>query len=86
MTLRAIPGELTNKHNAEDNLEVDRLKALGLHSQHIPGKRQVTLDDDGVLHWPVIFVYSKYGQTDFIEAFNENHRCVLVHKWISFDY
>ena len=79
MTLRAIPGELSSLHDADDDLEVDRLQALGLHNQHIPGKGQVILDDDGVLHWPVTFIYPEHGQTDFIEAFNENHRCVWIH-------
>ncbi|CAB3988753.1 tetratricopeptide repeat 4 [Paramuricea clavata] len=74
VSLRSIPGQVNNEEDREDNSEVDKLTALGLNNQHIPGKGQVTLDDDGVLHWPVLFVYPEYGQTDFIEAFNENLR------------
>ena len=74
VSLRSIPGEVNNEEDREDNSEVDKLTALGLNNQHIPGKGQVTLDDEGVLHWPVLFVYPEYGQTDFIEAFNENLR------------
>ncbi|XP_028413281.1 tetratricopeptide repeat protein 4-like [Dendronephthya gigantea] len=77
VTLRPIPGEENtgNEPDTEDNnLEFDKLRALGLNNQHIPGKGQVILDSDGILHWPVLFVYPEYGQTDFIEAFNENHR------------
>lgn len=73
--MRAIPGEGSNEQHTEDNSsEFDKLKALGLNNQHTPGKGQVILDNDGILHWPVLFVYPEYGQTDFIEAFNENHR------------
>lgn len=30
------------------------------------------MNDDGVLIWPVMFVYPEYGQTDFIQAFPED--------------
>ena len=30
------------------------------------------MNDDGVLNWPVMFVYPEYGQTDFIQAFAED--------------
>ncbi|XP_015786325.1 tetratricopeptide repeat protein 4 [Tetranychus urticae] len=33
---------------------------------------QVYLNNLGQLVWPVLFVYPEYGQTDFIESFNEN--------------
>ncbi|KAI1301302.1 Tetratricopeptide repeat protein 4 [Halotydeus destructor] len=33
----------------------------------------VTLNANNELEWPVIFVYPEYGQTDFIENFNENN-------------
>ena len=32
----------------------------------------VHLNENGNLIWPVIFLYPEYGQTDFIESFNEN--------------
>ncbi|RWS24171.1 tetratricopeptide repeat containing cytosolic Fe-S cluster assembly factor-like protein, partial [Leptotrombidium deliense] len=35
--------------------------------------KHVTLNENNELVWPVMFVYPEYGQTDFIEGFNENH-------------
>ncbi|XP_053204351.1 tetratricopeptide repeat protein 4-like [Panonychus citri] len=32
----------------------------------------VHLNDQGELIWPVLFVYPEFGQSDFIESFNEN--------------
>ncbi|MED6295050.1 hypothetical protein CHARACLAT_027429 [Characodon lateralis] len=34
---------------------------------------QVFLDEQGTLHWPVLFVYPEHQQTDFISAFCENN-------------
>lgn len=34
--------------------------------------RHVTLDSNQSLVWPVLFLYPEYGQSDFIEQFNEN--------------
>ena len=57
-------------------LEFDLLTRFKLHkldSQH-PGGGRVQLDSDGILHWPVVFVYPEFSDTDFIQAFNENSR------------
>ncbi|XP_066520916.1 tetratricopeptide repeat protein 4 [Hoplias malabaricus] len=43
----------------------------GLSTQETTGA-QVYLDEQGVLHWPVLFLYPEYRQTDFISAFCEN--------------
>ncbi|XP_041358962.1 tetratricopeptide repeat protein 4-like, partial [Gigantopelta aegis] len=37
-----------------------------------PSGAKVHIDENGVLHWPVMFFYPEYGETDFIEAFCEN--------------
>jgi len=34
----------------------------------------VVLDDNGVLHWPLLFLYPEHGQTDFICAASEESR------------
>ncbi|MEQ2204424.1 hypothetical protein XENOCAPTIV_013058, partial [Xenoophorus captivus] len=34
---------------------------------------QVFLDEQGTLHWPVLFLYPEHQQTDFISAFCENN-------------
>ncbi|XP_062854149.1 tetratricopeptide repeat protein 4 [Trichomycterus rosablanca] len=43
----------------------------GLGSQEATGA-QVYLDEQGALHWPVLFLYPEHQQTDFISAFCEN--------------
>ncbi|XP_072539110.1 tetratricopeptide repeat protein 4 [Salminus brasiliensis] len=43
----------------------------GLSTQEATGA-QVYLDEQGILHWPVLFLYPEYRQTDFISAFREN--------------
>lgn len=35
---------------------------------------KVSLDSSGVLHWPVMFVYPEFEETDLISSFNENDR------------
>ncbi|XP_064625421.1 tetratricopeptide repeat protein 4-like [Lineus longissimus] len=58
--------------------EFGRISDTKLHhldSRH-PGGGRVFLDSDGVLNWPVMFVYPEFNDTDFIQAFNENSRFV----------
>ncbi|XP_060775866.1 tetratricopeptide repeat protein 4 [Neoarius graeffei] len=47
----------------------------GLSSQEATGA-QVYLDEQGALHWPVLFLYPEHRQTDFISAFCENSRFI----------
>ncbi|PFX19858.1 Tetratricopeptide repeat protein 4 [Stylophora pistillata] len=35
---------------------------------------KVSIDSSGVLHWPVMFVYPEFEETDLISSFNENDR------------
>ncbi|KAK0133263.1 Tetratricopeptide repeat protein 4 [Merluccius polli] len=42
--------------------------ALDLLSQEATGA-QVFLDEQGALHWPVLFLYPEHQQSDFISAF-----------------
>ncbi len=38
-----------------------------------PNQKPIQLAENGNnLIWPVVFLYPEYGQTDFIEAFDEN--------------
>jgi hypothetical protein len=34
---------------------------------------EVYADNNGELHWPVMFLYEEHNQSDFIKDFNENH-------------
>eukprot|EP00123_Amoebidium_parasiticum_P000994 comp11956_c0_seq1/m.6639 comp11956_c0_seq1/g.6639 ORF comp11956_c0_seq1/g.6639 comp11956_c0_seq1/m.6639 type:complete len:402 (-) comp11956_c0_seq1:75-1280(-) len=37
-----------------------------------PTQSIATVDSEGVIHWPVFFLYPEYSQSDFIAAFAEN--------------
>lgn len=47
------------------------LELEGIGSQEATGAR-VYMDEQGVLYWPVLFLYPEHSQTDFISAFCEN--------------
>lgn len=59
------------------DLELD-----GIGSQEATGARAY-MDEQGVLHWPVLFLYPEHSQTDFISAFCENSRFVTKSKYVS---
>ncbi|ESP05161.1 hypothetical protein LOTGIDRAFT_102857, partial [Lottia gigantea] len=40
---------------------------------HHPAGAKVKVDENNILHWPVLFFYPENSQTDFIEAFNETN-------------
>ncbi|KAM3915765.1 tetratricopeptide repeat protein 4 [Leptodactylus fuscus] len=44
-------------------------------SENVTGA-QVFLDENGLLHWPVLFLYPEHSQTDFISAFHEDSRFI----------
>lgn len=49
----------------------------GLSSENPCGAR-LSIDDQGRLSWPVLFLYPEYAQSDFISAFHEDTRYVVV--------
>lgn len=50
----------------------------GLSSENPYGAR-LSIDDQGRLSWPVLFLYPEYAQSDFISAFHEDTRYCLSH-------
>ena len=48
-----------------------------LETVHPSGGARVTMSEDGVLYWPVVFLYPEYSESDFISSFCENHTSVL---------
>ena len=48
----------------------------GLSSENPCGAR-LSLDNQGRLSWPVLFLYPEYAQSDFISAFHEDSRYIL---------
>ncbi|XP_030668891.1 tetratricopeptide repeat protein 4 isoform X2 [Nomascus leucogenys] len=47
----------------------------GLSSENPHGAR-LSLDEQGRLSWPVLFLYPEYAQSDFISAFHEDSRFI----------
>ncbi|XP_056133600.1 tetratricopeptide repeat protein 4 [Lampris incognitus] len=54
----------------------------GLSSQDATGAR-VYMDDQGSLHWPVLFLYPEHQQSDFISEFCESS-CFINHLVVMF--
>ncbi|XP_029987184.1 tetratricopeptide repeat protein 4 [Sphaeramia orbicularis] len=59
-----------------------QLNLDGLSSKDATGA-QVFLDEQGSLHWPVLFLYPEHQQSDFISAFCENN-CFIDHLVVMF--
>lgn len=77
--IKLMPGQ--RQHRSSDSEEDDAAEgsAANMAELHLDGfstqeatGAQVYLDEQGVLHWPVLFLYPEYRQTDFISAFCEN--------------
>ncbi|XP_068599814.1 tetratricopeptide repeat protein 4 [Brachionichthys hirsutus] len=62
------PGK-PSKHSEDE--EEGSSAADGLGSKEVTGA-QVFLDEQGSLHWPVLFLYPEHQQSDFISAFCES--------------
>ena len=69
-----------NKRKQIENNILDAVKQRGIHfigslfeSIHPASDgRHVTINSEGELIWPVLFLYPEYGQSDFIEKFEES--------------
>uniref|UniRef100_A0A7N6A4W9 Cns1/TTC4 wheel domain-containing protein n=1 Tax=Anabas testudineus TaxID=64144 RepID=A0A7N6A4W9_ANATE len=61
---------------------IAQLSLHGLSSQEATGA-QVFLDQQGSLHWPVLFLYPEHQQSDFISAFCESN-CFIDHLTVMF--
>ncbi|XP_049572803.1 tetratricopeptide repeat protein 4 [Syngnathus scovelli] len=59
-------------HDEGASTEIAELSLDGLSSHKATGA-QVFLDEQRVLHWPVMFLYPEHQQSDFISAFCENN-------------
>ncbi|KAI4792251.1 hypothetical protein KUCAC02_033508 [Chaenocephalus aceratus] len=76
------------RHRESDGEEESSSAALSqlsldcLSSQEATGAR-VFLDEQHILHWPVLFLYPEHQQTDFISAFCEND-CFVNHLALMF--
>lgn len=55
----------------------------GLSSENPYGAR-LSVDDQGRLSWPVLFLYPEYAQSDFISTFHEDSRYLLSQESSAF--
>uniref|UniRef100_A0A8B9H2D1 Cns1/TTC4 wheel domain-containing protein n=1 Tax=Astyanax mexicanus TaxID=7994 RepID=A0A8B9H2D1_ASTMX len=75
--LTAVKVRVKSSDSEEDDgaegsaADMAELNLDGFSTQEATGAK-VYLDEQGVLHWPVLFLYPEYRQTDFISAFCEN--------------
>lgn len=70
-------GSDSEDEDERSSAAIAQLSLDGLTSQEVTGA-QVFLDDQGSLHWPVLFLYPEHQQSDFISAFSENS-CFVDH-------
>lgn len=73
-------GLVTQKHFCLSGIRLQRRKGADsdlslddLEPTHPAASRKAVHLDGNHLVWPVLFLYPEFGETDFIEAFEENH-------------
>lgn len=76
-------GSDSEEEEERSSAAIAQLSLDGLNSQEVTGA-QVFLDDQGLLHWPVLFLYPEHQQSDFISAFCENN-CFVDHLTVMFE-
>lgn len=64
------------EHDEEENVDEEWASLFGRTANSEAANARVFLDDHGTLHWPVLFMYPEYGQTDLISQANETTRCL----------
>lgn len=64
-------GSDSEEEDEGSSTAISQLSLDGLSSKEVTGA-QVFLDEQGSLHWPVLFLYPEHQQSDFISAFCEN--------------
>lgn len=77
--IKLLPSTETRRRRQSDSEDEDEspsaaiaeLRLDGLSSKELTGA-QVFQDEQGFLHWPVLFMYPEHQQSDFISAFCEN--------------
>ncbi|XP_028260533.1 tetratricopeptide repeat protein 4 [Parambassis ranga] len=87
--IKLLQSGTPHQHGSDSDGEDERSSAAiaqlsldGLSSQEVTGA-QVFLDEQGSLHWPVLFLYPEHQQSDFISAFCENN-CFTDHLAVMF--
>lgn len=63
-------GDLAADIDLEDVNALDALDLSSLESHH-PSGAQVSVNEDGSMTWPVMFLYPEHGESDFIQSYHE---------------
>ncbi|XP_041863375.1 tetratricopeptide repeat protein 4 [Melanotaenia boesemani] len=77
-----LQGSDSDEEDERSSAAMAQLSLDGLSSQKVTGA-QVFLDEQGSLHWPVLFLYPEHQQSDFISAFSEKN-CFRDHLTVMF--
>ena len=81
--LTASQEEATGRNwEIEEDEEASGVLSLLRPAEAYPQTQRVRLDQAGRLIWPVMFLYPEHGQSDLIESFSEDDRCVH-HVYVS---
>uniref|UniRef100_A0A3Q4AUN7 Cns1/TTC4 wheel domain-containing protein n=1 Tax=Mola mola TaxID=94237 RepID=A0A3Q4AUN7_MOLML len=75
-------GSDSEEEDEDSSAAISQLSLDGISSKEVTGA-QVFLDEQGSLHWPVLFLYPEHQQSDFISAFCEN-TCFIDHLAVMF--
>ncbi|XP_055978281.1 tetratricopeptide repeat protein 4 [Sorex fumeus] len=70
-----LAAEAAGEEEDSDSESLGELCLDGLGSENPCGAR-LSMDEQGRLSWPVLFLYPEYGQSDFISAFHEDSRFI----------
>lgn len=89
--IKFLPSTSTRRRSDSDDdddggsssLGLSELSLDGLSSQEVTGAQVFINPEDGLLHWPVLFLYPEHQQSDFISAFSENN-CFSDHLSVMF--
>uniref|UniRef100_A0A1A7XCB6 Tetratricopeptide repeat domain 4 n=1 Tax=Iconisemion striatum TaxID=60296 RepID=A0A1A7XCB6_9TELE len=77
-----VHGSDSDDEDVHSSAAIAQLSLDDLSSQEVTGAH-VFLDQQGLLHWPVLFFYPEHQQSDFISAFCEN-TCFRDHLTVMF--
>ncbi|RDD42202.1 Tetratricopeptide repeat protein 4 [Trichoplax sp. H2] len=67
-----------------ETMSIKDVKALLTPPDPMGASAMVYLNEEMVIHWPILFIYPEHGQTDFIKSANENDR-FMDHLIVMFD-
>lgn len=74
-----LVSEAASEDEDSDSEDLGELSLDRLSSENRYGAR-LSVDEQGRLSWPVLFLYPEHTQSDFIAAFHEDSRYLLAQE------